>query len=55
MTINTRELLSVVSKLTEDKQARVTVNETLKGGGIALTTTAAGGILLGPVGMAVGV
>ena len=55
MPINTTELLNVVSKLTKDKQVRVTVTESLKGG---LTTGAAatvGGILLGPIGLAVGV
>jgi nicotinamide mononucleotide (NMN) deamidase PncC len=55
MPINTGELLKVVSKLTEDKQVRVTVTESLKGGGIALTTTTVGGLLLGPIGLAIGV
>jgi len=55
MGISVTELLKVVSKLAEDKQVRVTVTESLKGGGIALATTATGGLLLGPVGLAVGV
>jgi hypothetical protein len=55
MPINTRELLSVVSQLTEDKQVRAAVKESLKGGGIAATTTLVGGLLLGPIGLAVGV
>jgi nicotinamide mononucleotide (NMN) deamidase PncC len=55
MPINTRELLNVVSQLTENRHVRVTVSESLKGGCIAATTTAAGGIVLGPVGLAVGV
>jgi hypothetical protein len=55
MPINSRELLSVVSQLTEDRHVRVTITESLKGGCIAATTTTVGGILLGPVGLAVGV
>ena len=55
MPINTRELLSVVSQLAGDRQVRVTVTESLKGAGIAATTTAAGGIFLGPIGLAIGV
>jgi hypothetical protein len=55
MPINTTELLSVVSKITEGKQVRVTIKESLKGSGVAATTTLVGGLLLGPIGLAVGV
>jgi len=55
MSINTRQILNIVSELAEDNQVRVTVTESLKGAGVAATTTAVGGILLGPVGLAVGV
>jgi nicotinamide mononucleotide (NMN) deamidase PncC len=55
MPINSRELLSVVSQLTEDRHVRVTIKESLKGGCIAATTTVVGGVVLGPVGLAVGV
>jgi hypothetical protein len=54
MAINTRHILDIVSELGEDNQVRVTVKESLKGAGIAATTTAVGGVLLGPVGLAVG-
>jgi len=55
MPINSRELLSVVAQITEDRHVRVTVRESLKGGCITGATAAAGGILLGPIGLAVGV
>jgi nicotinamide mononucleotide (NMN) deamidase PncC len=55
MPINSRELLGVVSQITEDRHVRVTISESVKGGCIAAATTVVGGILLGPVGLAVGV
>jgi hypothetical protein len=55
MPINTTEILSVVNQLAGNRQVRVTVTESLKGAGIAATTTAVGGIFLGPIGLAVGV
>jgi hypothetical protein len=55
MPINTREILNVVSQLTEDRRVRVTVSESVKGGCIVGATAAAGGLLLGPVGLAAGV
>jgi len=54
MPINSREILNVVTQLTEDRHVRVTVRESLKGGCIAATTTTVGGLILGPVGLAVG-
>ena len=55
MPINTSEILSIVSQLTKDRHVRVTVKESIKGGCIVGATTATGGILLGPIGLAVGV
>jgi hypothetical protein len=55
MPINTRELLSVVSQLTEDHHVHVTIRESVKGGIITGITAGVGGIFLGPVGLAVGV
>lgn len=54
MPINSRELISVVAQLTEDRHVRVTIRESLKGGCIAATTTVIGGIILGPAGLAIG-
>lgn len=54
MPINSREILNVVTELTEDRRVCVTITESLKGGCIAATTTVIGGILLGPAGLAVG-
>jgi len=54
MPINSREILNVVTQLTEDRHVRVTVRESVKGGCIAAATTTVGGILLGPIGLAVG-
>jgi hypothetical protein len=54
MPVNSREILNVVTQLTEDRCVRVTMRESLKGGCIAATATIIGGIMLGPVGLAVG-
>lgn len=54
MPINSREILNVVTELTQDRRVCVTITESLKGGCIAATTTVIGGILLGPAGLAVG-
>jgi hypothetical protein len=54
MPINSRELLNVVTQLTEDRRVRVTMKESLKSGCIAATTTVLGGLMLGPAGLAIG-
>lgn len=54
MPINSREIIKVVSQLTEDKNVRVTVNESLKGGCITGGAAALGGLLMGPPGIALG-
>ena len=55
MPINTREILSIVSQLTKDRNVRVTVKESIKGGAITGATSAAGVFLMGPPGVAIGV
>jgi hypothetical protein len=55
MPINSTELLNIVAQLTEDRNVRVSMTQSLKGGCIAATTTVLGGLLLGPAGLAVGV
>jgi len=55
MPINTRELLSVVAQITEDRHVRVTVRESLMGGCVTGSTAAVGGIVLGPPGFILGV
>jgi hypothetical protein len=54
MPINSRELINIVTQLTEDRQVRVTIKECVKGGCIAATTTVVGGLILGPAGLAIG-
>jgi nicotinamide mononucleotide (NMN) deamidase PncC len=54
MPVNSREILNVVTELTENRHVRVTMKESLKGGCIAATTTIIGGLMLGPPGLAVG-
>ncbi|XP_069680993.1 protein Nazo-like [Periplaneta americana] len=54
MPINSRELLNVVTQLTEDKNVRVCVRESFKGGCVAGTTTIIGGLVMGPPGLAIG-
>jgi hypothetical protein len=54
MPINSREILNIVTELTEDRRVLVTVKESLQGGCIAATTTIIGGLVLGPAGLAIG-
>ncbi|PNF34775.1 C19orf12-like protein [Cryptotermes secundus] len=54
MPVNSREILNVVTELTEDRRVRVTMTESFKGGCIAATTTIIGGMVLGPAGLAIG-
>ncbi|KAG0717829.1 hypothetical protein GWK47_053653 [Chionoecetes opilio] len=53
MPINTVELLSLVTQLCEEKNLRVPIKESLKGGLLTFATTALGGLLAGPVGLAI--
>ncbi|KAG0718745.1 hypothetical protein GWK47_051866 [Chionoecetes opilio] len=48
MPINTVELLSLVTQLCEEKNLRVPIKESLKGGLLTFATTALGGLLAGP-------
>ncbi|XP_076034673.1 protein C19orf12 homolog [Oratosquilla oratoria] len=54
MPINTIEIIDLLAELSEEENLRVTVKESVKGGLIAGATTVLGGMLLGPVGLAVG-
>ncbi|PSN38945.1 hypothetical protein C0J52_08933 [Blattella germanica] len=54
MPINSREIIYAVSTLTEDKNVKVCMKESFKGGCIAAFTTVVGGLLMGPPGLAIG-
>nr|CAD7610194.1 unnamed protein product [Timema genevievae] len=53
MPINTRELLNAVSILTDERNMRVTLKESVKAGCITGASTIVGGILMGPPGIAI--
>lgn len=55
MTIPAHDLLMEVSKLTELQQVRVSLKESLKGAALAGVSTLVGGLLLGPIGLAIGI
>jgi len=55
MPLNTKEILSIVTQITQNKHVRVTVRESVKGGCITGATAATGGLLLGPIGFVAGV
>ncbi|XP_055551749.1 protein C19orf12 homolog [Wyeomyia smithii] len=54
MPINTRELMEAVGTLTDNENVRVTVRSSAKGAAICGATCFVGGLLAGPVGLAVG-
>ena len=54
MVIRTDEILSVLSKLSDESGLKVTVQESVKGGVVAGTACTIGGVLLGPPGLAIG-
>ncbi|XP_058816355.1 protein C19orf12 homolog [Topomyia yanbarensis] len=54
MPINTRELMDAVGMLTDQRNVRVTVKSSAKGAVICGTTCFVGGLLAGPIGLAVG-
>ena len=54
MVIRYNDILTVITTVGDDEQIRVAVKESVKGGLIAGTSCAVGGLLLGPMGLAVG-
>lgn len=54
MSPSTGDIINVVNILADQKSMRVTVNESLKGGLIAGCSAACGGLVMGPLGLAVG-
>ncbi|XP_053694327.1 protein C19orf12 [Sabethes cyaneus] len=54
MPINTRELMEAVGVLTDRENVRVAVRSSAKGAAICGATCFVGGLLAGPVGLAVG-
>lgn len=54
MPVNTREIIELLCTLAEEERLRVTIRESLKGGLIAGGMAAAGGLALGPIGIALG-
>ena len=54
MPINSVEILSLVTQVCEEEKLQVSIKESLKGGLLAGTTTTIGGLLGGPIGLAIG-
>lgn len=54
MPINTREIINIVADLSREENLRICVSECFKGACITGGSTFLGGMLLGPVGMALG-
>ncbi len=54
MVIRYNDVLSLITTLADDEGLQVSVRESVKGGLIAGSACALGGILLGPAGLAVG-
>lgn len=55
MTINGRELMSVVVDICRKRNAKECITSSLKGGLLAGGACALGGLILGPVGLALGI
>lgn len=54
MPVNTTEIIELLCTLAEEERLRVTIRESVKGGLIAGGMAAAGGFVLGPIGLAIG-
>ncbi|XP_017134049.1 protein C19orf12 homolog [Drosophila elegans] len=54
MPIDTRELMEAIAIVADERNVRVTVKQSGKGAAICAACSFAGGMLLGPVGLAVG-
>lgn len=54
MPVNNNELISVAQQLSENQNLRVTVKESMKGACMAGGGALVGGLLGGPIGLAIG-
>ncbi|XP_013777327.1 protein C19orf12 homolog [Limulus polyphemus] len=54
MPVDLDDLMKLLMILASEENLKVTVNESVKGGIVAGTSAAVGGLLMGPVGLAVG-
>ena len=54
MPVSSRDLEQVIEVIADKKQLKVTVDRSVKGGIIAGVATGIGGLLLGPIGLAIG-
>lgn len=54
MPVNERELIKAISLVADNAEVRVCVKQSLKGAGVCAAMSLAGGILLGPPGLAIG-
>ena len=54
MPISTEDMMQVLSRLATEEELKVTVSESLKGGLIVGGIAATGGLLGGPIGLAIG-
>lgn len=54
MPVDTRELIEAISIIANERNVQVTMKQTAKGAMVCAASAFAGGILLGPLGLAVG-
>ena len=54
MPLNTEPVIHALRTISEEKELQICVTESLKGGLVAGVSTVIGGLLAGPVGLAIG-
>ncbi|XP_030378217.1 protein C19orf12 homolog [Scaptodrosophila lebanonensis] len=54
MPVDTRELMEAIAIIADEQQVRVAVKQSAKGAAICAASSFAGGMLMGPVGLAIG-